>query len=191
MESHVFFLSRWFRNPLTVASIAPSSRYLARAMARSLPTSKGWIVELGGGTGSITRALLAHGVPPDNLLVVERDAKLCDYLRRHFPGVRVLNGDACHLAELLRAEGITEPVKAIVSGLPILIMEHEQQLAIMRAAFQVMEEDGRFIQFTYSFGCPANREVRGQLGLVAQRTEKVWKNLPPARVWSFRLATAC
>jgi phosphatidylethanolamine/phosphatidyl-N-methylethanolamine N-methyltransferase len=190
MDSHVFFLSRWLRNPRTVASIAPSSRFLAHAMARSIPKKAGWVVELGGGTGSITKALLANGVPPDNLLVVERDVKLCQYLRKHYPGVRIVNGDACHLPELLQREGISEPVRAVVSGLPIRIMEHDQQLTIMRSAFQVMEKDGLFIQFTYSLFCPATHKVRGQLGLKAHCVGQVWKNLPPAKLWSFRQANA-
>lgn len=188
MDSHLVFLSRWIRNPRSVASIAPRSRHLAQAMAQALTPRPGWVVELGGGTGSITRALLRHAVPPTQLAVVERDPTLARHLRQRFPTVTILEGEAQQLPQLLKTVGIDQPVRSIVSGLPILIMDPATQSAIMRAATEVMARDAEFIQFTYSLLCPIPRDVRMPLGLDARCVAKVWRNLPPARVWKLTRA---
>src|SRR5215470_5419078 len=112
-------LKLWLKNPRKIGAVAASGPELAAAMARHIPQgADGYVVELGGGTGPVTRAILDTGVPPDRLIVVERD-----------PNVRVVQGDAMHLQQLLRDENI-HPVKAIVSSLPLLIMKKAIQYRI-------------------------------------------------------------
>lgn len=177
-------LRAWLRNPLSVAAIAPSSLALARAMASQVPTGPGWTVELGGGTGSITAGLLAGGVAPCDLVVVERDPTLCHRLRSRFPEVRVLLGDASQLEALLREHGIAGPVRALVSGLPLLSMEREVQRTILSAA-AATAGGGPIVQFTYGLTCPVPLPLLRRLGLRATRTARIWRNLPPASVWRF------
>jgi phosphatidylethanolamine/phosphatidyl-N-methylethanolamine N-methyltransferase len=183
----VLFLGRWFRAPHRIGAVAPSSRYLARAMAKEVeirPDSM--VVELGGGTGSVTKALLEVGLPAERLVVVESDERLYNMLRRRFPRVRILLGDARQLVALLRSLGISA-VSAVVSSLPLVAMPKAMRQQIVEQSFALLGEAGRFIQFTYSLTSPLARRELGLRGKVAAR---VWLNVPPAAVWSFRRATA-
>ena len=185
---HWLLMRAWLRNPLGVAAIAPSSLALARAMAAHVPSGSGWTVELGGGTGSITAGILAGGVAPKTLVVVERDPMLCRRLRSRFPSVRVLQGDASQLAELLQEHAVDGPVKAVVSGLPLLSIERRVQQAILSGAVAVTAGYGPIVQFTYGLTCPVPPTLLRRLGLSAKRTTQVWRNLPPASVWRFEAA---
>ncbi len=114
------FFRLWLKDPFKIGAIAPSSPELARAMANQVPNTTHYpIVELGGGTGAITSALLERGVAPEKLIVVERDPTLHDLLQKRFPKVNVVQGDAAHLGALLHPHGISK-VSAVVSGLPLL-----------------------------------------------------------------------
>ena len=184
-EDQWLLMRAWLRNPLGVAAIAPSGLALARAMAAQVPAGTGWTVELGGGTGSITAGLLAGGVASETLVVVERDPMLCHRLRSRFPYVRVLQGDARQLAGLFREHAIAGPVKAVVSGLPLLSIEREVQRAILAGSVEVTAGQGPIVQFTYGPACPVAPTLLRGLGLRATRTAQIWRNLPPASVWRF------
>jgi hypothetical protein len=68
------FFRSWIEKPLTVGAVAPSGKALARVMAAYVdPTIPGPIVELGPGTGPVTEALLARGIDPARLTLVEFD----------------------------------------------------------------------------------------------------------------------
>jgi len=176
-------LKLWLKNPLKIGAVAASSPELASAMARHIPLHNGgYVVELGGGTGPVTRAILDTGVPADRLIVVERDPDLHRHLSKRYPNVRVLQGDAMHLQQLLRRAGI-HPVKAIVSSLPLLSMKKAIQHRIGAQAFSVLEPGAPFIQFTYGLFSPLNRHRLGVHGTVEDR---VLQNLPPASVWLYR-----
>jgi phosphatidylethanolamine/phosphatidyl-N-methylethanolamine N-methyltransferase len=184
-EVAVFF-GRWLRAPHHIGAVAPSSRYLARAMAKQVEVgSTEVVVELGGGTGSVTKALLER-IPAEQLIVVERDERLYHMLRRRFPQLRILLGDARQLGALLRPLGINA-VSAVVSSLPLVSMPKRIRRQIVDQSFAMMGEAGRFIQFTYSLTSPLARRELGLRGRVASR---VWLNVPPATVWSFRRAPA-
>ena len=89
------FMASWLRSPLKIGALVPSSAALADCMAAQLdPENQGTVLELGPGTGTVTRALLARGLEPAQLVIVERDANFCHLLRNRFPGVQVLHADA-------------------------------------------------------------------------------------------------
>jgi phosphatidylethanolamine/phosphatidyl-N-methylethanolamine N-methyltransferase len=181
-ESRLLF-KLWLKNPFKIGAVAASSPELAAAMARHIPVSaNGYVVELGGGTGPVTRAILEAGVPKDRLIVVERDANLHRHLSQRYPGVRILLGDAMHLQTLLKKEGVA-PVKAIVSSLPLLSMKKAIQHRIGSQAFSVLEPGAPLIQFTYGLFSPIDRH---RLGVSGTRQERVLQNLPPASVWLYR-----
>jgi phosphatidylethanolamine/phosphatidyl-N-methylethanolamine N-methyltransferase len=175
------FLKAWLKSPLRVGAIAPSGDRLARAIARVVPKSKLPVVELGGGTGSITTALLRR-IGPERLIVVERDPELARHLRRKFPAVRVVQGDARHIDRDLKALGIG-PVGVVVSGLPLVAMPKRIQREILEASFRLLEPGGPFIQFTYSLFSPVPRR---EFGLAGGPVARVLQNVPPASIWIFR-----
>jgi phosphatidylethanolamine/phosphatidyl-N-methylethanolamine N-methyltransferase len=179
----VLFLTRWLKAPARIGALAPSSQHLARAMARQIDLQgEGFVIELGGGTGSITRALLEAGLAPERLIVVERDATLAALLRRRFPGVKILRGDASALVKLLEPLGITS-VAEVVSSLPLLSMPKSLRRLIVEESFALLGENGTFVQFTYGVASPLAGREFDVVGHVAQR---VWLNFPPAAVWLFR-----
>lgn len=182
-----FFLA-WLRRPHRVGAVVPSGKALGDAMASCIDVeAPGVVVELGGGTGSITRAILEAGVAPRDLIVVERDAALCKIIGARHPGVHVLCADARDLDRLLPAIGV-ERVKTVVSGLPLLSMDRADCRRVLKAAFAVLPERGEFLQFTYGPASPVSYETRSLLGLVGKRSEWVLNNLPPAAVWRYRRA---
>jgi phosphatidylethanolamine/phosphatidyl-N-methylethanolamine N-methyltransferase len=180
-ESRLLF-KLWLKNPRKIGAVAVSSAELAGAMARQVPRGPGWVVELGGGTGSVTKALIKSGIPRDKLIVVERDPTLHKLLQERYPGVKVLLGDAGRLQPLLKREGI-DHVKAIVSSLPLVSMKRSLQDRITAQAFMVLEPGAPLIQFTYSLFSPIARRRHGVHGEVGDR---VLQNLPPASVWVYR-----
>src|SRR5262245_5190426 len=183
----ILFLRRWLKDPLKIGAIAPSGRDLAMAMARLVPAhSQDPVIELGGGTGSITEALLDAGIAPGRLFVVERDEALHDLLVRRFPQARILLGDAAELTTLLRPLGITHAA-AVVSGLPLLAMRDTVRDRIVEESFALLESGAPFIQFTYGLASPIPRR---KLGVVGEVKSRVLNNLPPASVWLYHRPTA-
>jgi len=172
------FLRRWVARPLRVGAIAPSSAKLAKLITAEVRASMAPVLELGPGTGVFTAALLARGVAPQDLIVVERDAEFARHLRRRFPGVHVLHGCATSLDAATLPE-----VGAVVSGLPLRAMAADAIQAVLDGCFRRLGADGCVHQFTYGWRSPVPAFVLDSLGLRAQCTGRVWRNLPPAAVW--------
>ncbi|OJU31798.1 MAG: hypothetical protein BGN99_16030 [Alphaproteobacteria bacterium 65-37] len=185
----VLFLKRWLRRPFAIGSVVPSGRLLGEAIARAtlaaIDGHAGTVVELGAGTGPVTRALLAAGIPTNRLAVVEREPELVAFLRRHFVGPRIVEGDAIHLPRLLREEGLSAPA-AIVSSLPLLSLPAEVVNGIVHGIFEALPRGAALVQFTYGPNPPVPRALRDRLQLVATPGRRIWRNVPPAVVWTFR-----
>jgi phospholipid N-methyltransferase len=131
-NSRLLFWRRYMHRPLGVGGVAPSGSSLARAMVETLaPSDEEVIVEIGPGTGPFTRALLAAGVAPSRLILVEFDPEFVRHLRQRFPGVTVLQGDAAQLPQLLKEQG-HDKVPKILSGLPLRSMPEGVRIAISR-----------------------------------------------------------
>jgi phosphatidylethanolamine/phosphatidyl-N-methylethanolamine N-methyltransferase len=183
------FLKRWLRRPFAMGAVVPSGRLLTQSMARATIAAvqghAGHVVELGAGTGVVTQALLAAGIAADRLALVERDRELASFLRKRFPGTKVLEGDAARLVDLLRASQIS-PVAAVVSSLPLLSLPADVVNGIVRGVFAAVPRGGALIQFTYGPKPPVPRNLRESLNLVAAHGSRIWRNVPPAVVWTFR-----
>lgn len=178
------FLREWIAQPGHVGSIWPSSHRLARSMAAHVPLrGDGLVVELGAGTGVVTQALLERGISADRLRVVERAPAFVQHLRRRFPAVQVLQGDATALEGLL-PEGV--PVDAVVSSLPLRSLAQADVEAILDQWRALVRPGGLLVQFTYALQgqAPGFDDCFVQCG-----RRFVWRNLPPAKVMTFvRLA---
>lgn len=182
------FFRQWLKDPRRVAAISPSSRQLARQMMHQLPRHCRRVIELGGGTGVFTHALLQHGIQPADLLVLELNEELHHHLVEQFPGAQVICGDAGDLAAISAKHGFSgeQAADAIISGLGLLSMPRQTQQAILQAAFDSLRPDGRFIQFTYGPANPVTREVIEALDLSARRASFTWWNVPPATVYVYQ-----
>ncbi len=180
------FIRRWLENPRLAGAITPSGRFLARAMAHCVdPAGEGPIIELGPGTGPVTQALIARGVAPERLVLVEYEPSFCHLLAKKFPRAKIVRGDAYRLRETL-ANHIEGKPAAIVSSLPLLTKPEVARLSLLRQAFDLMGRDGRFIQFTYGVKSPVPAHVGGSLHFKIQSLAPIWLNLPPARIFVYR-----
>jgi phosphatidylethanolamine/phosphatidyl-N-methylethanolamine N-methyltransferase len=177
----VFFRS-WMQDPFHVASIVPSSRWLAKLMATGLePGAR--VVELGAGTGTLTEAILDRGVRPEDVYLVEQHGAFVDVLRQRFPGATVVQTDAAAVsAELGELRGT---VDYVISGLPILWFNKEKKAQILREAFTLLRPAGRYHQFTYLGPPPVGPRIMASLGLRATLLGVSPINLPPAFVYRF------
>lgn len=178
------FLAAWVKKPRQTASVVPSSRHLARLMVATIaPHDAGRVLELGGGTGVFTRAILETGLPAAKLEVVEINPAFARGLRRHFPHVSVLETPA----QIVSTAAAGEPgdYQVVVSGLPLLAMDRHMHVDILTEAFRMLRPGGSFVQFTYSTRPPVSREIIDALGLEVVRAGQTVRNFPPATVFRF------
>jgi phosphatidylethanolamine/phosphatidyl-N-methylethanolamine N-methyltransferase len=181
----LLFFKRWLANPLKVGALLPSSSHLARLVARHTRRRDDEVViELGAGTGVVTKALLESGIPTDRLFVVELDGDLCRFLRRAMPHAQVIQGDATRLAELLPKSTLGR-VSTVISGIPMVTLPLEIQRRMIDSWFAVMGVDGYMLQYTYSLMSPI---PEADHGLVGKRCGVAVRNLPPAWVWRYTRA---
>ncbi|MES9940712.1 MAG: methyltransferase domain-containing protein [Candidatus Thiodiazotropha sp. 6PLUC2] len=181
------FLSAWLRNPRQVGAVLPSSGGLTSAMASQVNNSKGLTIELGAGTGAVTSALLDKGVTPEKLVVVEKDQILAKKLARHFPTLKILEGDAARLQQLLKQSelGLADNV---ISSLPLLSMRSHTRIRVLCEIFNSLQPDGKLVQFTYSIKPPIHKQLANALQISGSRIDRVLWNLPPAHVWVYKRA---
>ena len=166
-----------------MGAVMPSSKLLARTMAEYVAVeSDGPVVELGPGTGAITNALIEHGVDQKRLVLVEYNPGFCALLRDRYPQAKVVQGDAYALRDSLR--GVLDVrASAVVSGLPLVTKPMLTRLKLIRDAFTALAPGAPFVQFTYSVAPPIPKSLPG---VSTEASERIWMNLPPARVWVYR-----
>lgn len=174
---------RFIRTWGTTGAIAPSGRALARRMVAHVdPLSTEPVLELGPGTGVVTKALIERGVAPERIIAVEFNPEFCALLSQRCPGIRIVQGDAYDLERTL-AGVHSGPFAAAVSSLPLLLRPPEDRIALIRDVLRRLVHGGALAQFSYSPKppvppSPADFRLDGS-GLIMM-------NMPPARVWTYR-----
>jgi phosphatidylethanolamine/phosphatidyl-N-methylethanolamine N-methyltransferase len=184
-DDEVRFIRSWMEEPLATGAVMPSGKPLARTMARYVdPDVPGPVVELGAGTGAVTAALVEQGIEACRMVLVEFNPGFCRLLRARYPAATVVQGDAYALRRLLR-DLLCEPAAAVVSGLPLFNKPLRFRLRLLAEAFALLAPGAPFVQFTYAVVPPIPSSYSGAR---AQASERIWFNLPPARVWIYRKA---
>lgn len=174
------FFRRWLANPLQMGSIVPSSPALCRRIARHARCRDDeLVVELGAGTGVISQALLESGVAAHRLVVVEIVPALAEHLGHILPGVRVVQGDARALPELVA--GDARRVGSVVCGVPLVLLPLREQRRFVASMIAVAGARG-FLHYSY---CVTSPLPAGRLGLTAKRVAWTPLNVPPASVWRY------
>jgi phosphatidylethanolamine/phosphatidyl-N-methylethanolamine N-methyltransferase len=183
LDDEVRFLRSWIEKPLHMGAVMPSGRLLARTMAQYVDIdSDDPVIELGPGTGAITSALLHRGVDQKRLVLVEYNSGFCALLRDRYPQAKVVHGDAYTLRDTLW-NVLPKPASAVVSGLPLVTKPMSTRLKLIRDAFTALAPGAPFVQFTYSVAPPIPKSLPG---VSTEASERIWMNLPPARVWVYR-----
>jgi phosphatidylethanolamine/phosphatidyl-N-methylethanolamine N-methyltransferase len=140
------------------------------------------VIELGPGTGAITAALVDHGVDQKRLVLVEYNPGFCALLRDRYPHAKVVQGDAYRLRDTLW-NVLGAPATAIVSSLPLVTKPMLTRVRLIRDAFATLTPGAPFVQYTYSVVPPIPKSLPG---VSTEASERIWMNLPPARVWVYR-----
>src|SRR3954452_5047200 len=151
MSDFSLFLGKFFRHGTAIASLAPSSRWLSQTTVRNIPWDRARVlVELGAGTGPITRVLAEKARPECRVVVLERDPDFARLLHQRFgflPNFDVVEGDVRDLTAILCDRGIGQ-VDYVISGLPVPSFPRDLQHDLFRAVKQVLAPDGTFNQIT-------------------------------------------
>ena len=178
----VHFVGALVQNPRQTGAIAPTSAELADAMAAHVSADRVLpVLELGPGTGAITAAILRRGVPPAELIAVEYEKRFCTQLARTFPGLAVINGNAFDLDTTLAALD-SRTFDCVISGLPLLNFPQELRRKMLADVLDRLSPGRPFVQFSYGVVPPVETT---DPAVTVQRSRWIWRNLPPARVWTY------
>lgn len=182
-ERNLFF-RRWLKHPTQMGTMSPVSNKLADLLVKNIkePT-KVRIVEIGPGTGRLTRAMLNIGVKPENLLLVELDQDFCNFLNNSLPNLKkshIIQGDAAALPNLVPSDWIGH-IDYIVSAVPLMYLPKNKRQDIFHACFHILKVKAPIIHVTYNLFSPMNF----MMDLEQICVNKLWLNLPPAFVWCY------
>ena len=175
------FLRGLINDPKGVSAPTPSSPALARAIAAEVdPARRGLVIELGPGTGVVTQALLDRGIEAQRLIAIEQEPGFVGLMRERFPLVAVCHGDALLFEDCIPRDA---KVAAIVSGLPLLNFPVSTRQSLVRRALRRQGRGGTFIQLSYGWHPPVSPPAG-----IGVNGKTVWRNFPPAHVWTYRSA---
>jgi phosphatidylethanolamine/phosphatidyl-N-methylethanolamine N-methyltransferase len=180
-QENKLFFRRWLKEPKQLGTLAPISRGLAyRAAAQLSDPHRKKVVEIGAGTGRLSRALLGFGLPAQNFITVELDKELHQFLADSIPGVHHIHGDAADLPQIL-PESWVGAVDVIYSVIPLMYLSKPLRRKILLACQKVLKPGGTIYHVTYSHVSPFSDEPL----IKAERVVTKWLNLPPGFVWKF------
>jgi len=176
----LLMLRKFLTQGTTVASWSPSSRAMARAITKDIDwaTTK-CVVELGAGTGPVTKMLVEAAGPNTRLVIIERDPDFCRVLRAKFPGHDIVEGDAGKLDEILAERGIAH-ADHVISGLPLPSFPKQLRDDVIAMSAKVLGPAGMFRQLT-NMPYVYRGLYRSYFKNVAFKM--VWRNFPPGGVY--------
>ena len=182
-DDELKFFKGWIDKPRAVGSIIPTSSVAARRMASVIdPKSDLPVLEVGPGTGVITRAILAAGVKPENLYAVEYSTDFVRHLRRIYPGVNVIEGDAFNLNATL-GDKSSMVFDSVVSGVPLLNFPVAQRIAYIESLLDRIPVGRPIVQLTYG---PLSPIPPGRGDYTVEHFHFVIRNIPPTQLWIYR-----
>jgi phosphatidylethanolamine/phosphatidyl-N-methylethanolamine N-methyltransferase len=181
-DDEIIFLKGMISSPDTVGSIIPTSRVTARCMADQIDTSsKLPVLELGPGTGVITKAILNRGIDPKDLYCVEYSDEFTRRLKIMLPDVNIINGDAFDLDNVL-GDMRNAKFDTIITSMPLLNFPMMARKRLINDLLERMPDGRPIILFSYGATAPVPTE-----GEDFDVTSIRWviRNVPPARVWAY------
>ena len=186
-DDELRFFKGWIDKPKSVGSIVPTSSIAARRMASVVDPHSGLpVLEVGPGTGVITRAILALGVKPENLYLVEYSDDFVRHLEAHFAGVNVIKGDAFDLdATLGDRRGMV--FDSVVSGVPLLNFPVARRIAYVEDLLDRIPPGRPIMQLTYG---PLSPVPAGRGNYKVEHFDFVLRNIPPTQLWVYRRPAA-
>jgi phosphatidylethanolamine/phosphatidyl-N-methylethanolamine N-methyltransferase len=182
-DDEIRFFKGWMDGPKAVGSIVPTSAVTSRRMASVIDTTSGFpVLELGPGTGVVTKAILERGVSPNKLVCVEYSDDFVSHVRRLFPGVNVIQGDAFDLDSTLGPLA-DQTFDCVVSGIPLLNFPMPERVALIEDLLGRIPAGRPVVQITYG---PRSPVAPGRGNYVVEKLDFVVRNIPPAHLWLYR-----
>lgn len=187
MKENIEFLQAFIKNPLKVGAISPSSPELAREMLKGIePDENNIVLELGVGTGAITKFIKDVIADEKSYLGIEIDRSLVNSLNIKFPGMKIMRGNACELEKLHKRSGLGK-VSCIISCLPFVSIPNDVGEKILSEIEKFMKEGCMLRTFQYAHGyyMPSAiklREFMRRRYGKSQKSPLIVKNVPPAYV---------
>lgn len=182
-DDELRFFKGWIDKPKAVGSIVPTSSVTARRMASVIDPDAGLpVLEVGPGTGVITRAILARGIKPENLYAVEYSEDFVRHLEAHYPGVNVIRGDAFDLDTTLgdKRDLIFD---SVISGVPLLNFPVARRIAYLEDLLDRIPAGRPVVQLTYG---PMSPIPAGRGNYTVKHFDFVIRNIPPTQLWIYR-----
>ncbi len=181
-DEEIRFFKGWIEGPKQVGAILPTSSVTAKRMADVVNASSGLpVLELGPGTGIITKAILGHGVAPENLVSVEYSTEFYQHLLRTFPGVNFINGDAFSLGKIL-GQWKDRTFDSVVSAIPLLSFPMERRIALLEDLLDRIPPGRPVVQITYG---PISPIIANPDRYRIKHFDFVVRNIPPAQLWTY------
>jgi phosphatidylethanolamine/phosphatidyl-N-methylethanolamine N-methyltransferase len=182
-DDEIRFIKGMMSTPKTVGAIMPTSARMANRMASVINTDSGLpVLELGPGTGVITKAILDKGVKPENLVSVEYSSEFVRHLRSKYPGVNFINGDAFSLAETLENYR-GQKFDCVISGIPLLNFPMHQRVKLIEDLLKLIPVGRPIVQFSYG---PVSPVVARPDSYTIKHFDFIVRNIPPAQIWHYR-----
>ena len=182
-DDELRFFKGWMDRPRAVGSIVPTSSVTARRMASVIDPQSGLpVLEVGPGTGVITKAILSRGVRPENLHAVEYSPDFVRHLRRLYPRVDVIEGDAFDLdATLGDKRSLT--FDSVISGVPLLNFPVARRVAYLEDLLARIPHGRPVVQLTYG---PKSPIPPGLGDYTVEHFHFIIRNIPPTQLWIYR-----
>ncbi|WP_431321144.1 phospholipid N-methyltransferase PmtA [Rhizobium sp. YTU87027] len=182
-DEEIRFFKGMMQGPKTVGSIVPTSSITARKMASIVNLHSGLpVLELGPGTGAITKAILGRGVKPENLVAVEYSTDFYEHLVRLYPGVNFINGDAFNLDKTLGAMK-DQKFDSVVSAVPLLNFPMQARIALLESLLDRLPAGRPVVQISYG---PVSPIIARPDRYHIQHFDFIVRNIPPAQLWIYR-----
>lgn len=146
----MIFFKQFLKSAKHTGAIAPSTPFLAKKMV-SLAKVKSakTIVELGPGSGAITKEILKVKPKDCRLITVEINGEFVKYLEEKYPNAEHVLADISHLREQLRTLNV-DSVDVIISGIPFVDFKKEECDVMLGEIDAIMQDEARFVLFTYT-----------------------------------------
>ncbi|KAB2732101.1 phospholipid N-methyltransferase PmtA [Brucella intermedia] len=182
-DEEIRFFKGWIDGPKAVGAILPTSSVTARRMASVIDTGSGLpVLELGPGTGVITKAILKQGVKPADLYSIEYSQDFVDHLNTIFPEVNIIQGDAFDLDSAL-GEKKDQKFDCIISAVPMLNFPMDGRIQLVESLLSRIPRGRPLMQITYG---PLPPVPAGRGNYTVQHYDFVVRNVPPAQLWVYR-----
>lgn len=184
-DEEIRFFKGMMQGPKTVGAIVPTSSVTAKRMASVIDVTSGLpVLELGPGTGVITKQILARGVSPENIVSVEYSRDFYERLVEDYAGVNFIHGDAFDLKTSLGAFA-DQTFDCVISAVPMLSFPMEARIQLLEDLLSRIPDGRPVVQITYG---PVSPIIAKPDRYHIQHFDFIVRNIPPAQLWIYRKA---